>query len=56
MGTGHKNIPENYVLIFGKRLMVSGRHLSRCKSAFDVIETVRRLLSRGVKKWWQFWK
>ncbi len=49
------NIPDSYLLIFGNRLMVKGR-LSRCRSAVEVVETARRLLKRGHKRWWQFWK
>jgi hypothetical protein len=54
-GLGVKNIPGSYVLIFGKRLMVNGG-LARCKTAAEVIETASRLLRRGPKKWWQFWR
>jgi hypothetical protein len=55
-GLGIGNIANNYVLIFGKRLMVNGRQLGRCKSAAEVVETVRQLLKAGDKRWWQFWK
>jgi hypothetical protein len=55
-GLGINHIPESYVLIFGRRLMVKGRRLARCRSAMEVVETVRYLLRRGEKKWWQFWK
>ncbi len=54
-GLGISNIPDSYILIFGKRLMVKGR-LSRCRSVPEVIETARRLLKRGSKRWWQFWR
>jgi hypothetical protein len=50
------HIPDSYVIIFGKRLMVHGRILSRCKTATEVVEKVRYLLRRGVKKWWQIWR
>jgi hypothetical protein len=50
------NIPNSYVLIFGKKLMVKGRKLSGCKSASEVVEVVRRLLKTGDRRWWQFWK
>ena len=55
-GLGIKNIPDGYVLIFGTRLLVQGRRLSRCTTAPEVVEAVRYLLRRGEKKWWQFWK
>jgi hypothetical protein len=42
-GLGVSNIPDSYVLIFGERLMVNGPRLSRCTSASEVVETVRRL-------------
>ena len=48
-GLGVKNIPESYLLIFAKRLMVHGR-LSKCKSAAEVVETGGRLLGRGNKR------
>ncbi|MCE9562167.1 MAG: hypothetical protein K8U57_08950 [Planctomycetes bacterium] len=54
-GLGVSNIPDSYLLIFGKRLMVSGR-LARCRSAMEVVETARRLLKSGGKRWWQFWR
>ncbi|VTS07576.1 hypothetical protein [Tuwongella immobilis] len=49
------NIPDSYLLIFGKRLMVKGR-LAKCQSAAEVVAEARRLLKRGNKKWWQFWR
>jgi hypothetical protein len=55
-GLGVNHIPGGYVLIFGKRLMVKGRELSRCKSASEVVTVVSRLLRRHGKKWWQFWR
>lgn len=54
-GLGIGNIPDSYVLIFGKRLMVNGR-LARCRSATEVVESARRLLRAGGKRWWQFWR
>jgi hypothetical protein len=54
-GLGVKNIPESYVLIFGKRLLVKGQ-LAKCRSAAEVVATACRLLKRGDKRWWQFWK
>jgi hypothetical protein len=54
-GLGVNNIPDSYVLIFGKRLMVKGR-LAKCKSAQEVVATASKLLKRGDKRWWQFWK
>jgi hypothetical protein len=54
-GLGVNNIPDSYVLIFGKRLLVKGR-LAKCKSATAVVETTRRLLKSGGKRWWQFWR
>jgi hypothetical protein len=50
------NIPDNQVLVFGKRLLVKGRQVGRCKTAADVVKVAARLLNRGEKKWWQFWK
>jgi hypothetical protein len=50
-----KNIPDSYVLIFGKRMMVKGR-VAKCKSAVEVVASARQLLKRGRKRWWQFWK
>ena len=55
-GLGIGNIPNSYILIFGKRLMVKGRQLDCCKSASEVVEVVRRLLKAEDKRWWQFWK
>jgi hypothetical protein len=55
-GLGINNIPDSYVLIFGRRLMVKGRQLARCRSALEVVQAVGRLLRRGDRKWWQFWK
>lgn len=52
---GIGNIPDSYVLIFGNRLMVNGA-LSRCRTAAEVVAEARRLLQRGGKKWWQFWR
>jgi hypothetical protein len=49
------NIPDSYILIFGERLLVKGK-LANCKSALEVVETARRLLRRGDKRWWQFWR
>jgi hypothetical protein len=42
-GMGVTNIPDSYVLIFAKRLMVKGR-LAKCKSAPDVVASARQLL------------
>jgi hypothetical protein len=50
------NIPESSVLIFGKRILVRGRELSRCTTPAQVVEVAARLLKQGPKKWWQFWK
>jgi hypothetical protein len=55
-GLGINNIPNSYLLIFGKRLMVNGRQLSRCRSTTEVVETVPRLLKSSGKRRWQFWK
>jgi hypothetical protein len=38
------NLPNHHVLIFGTGLMVRGPQLRKCKSAAEVIESVRRLL------------
>jgi hypothetical protein len=54
-GLGVKNIPDSYVLIFGDRLLVSGR-LAGCRSAAEVVAAARRLLRRGGRRWWQFWR
>jgi hypothetical protein len=54
-GLGVTNIPDSYLLIFGRRLMVKGR-LSRCRTASEVVQTARTLLRRGRKRWWQFWR
>jgi hypothetical protein len=54
-GIGIRSFPDSYILIFGNRLMVNGK-LSRCKTATEVIAKARRLLKRGAKKWWPFWK
>jgi hypothetical protein len=54
-GLAVSNIPDSYVLIFGKRLLVKGR-LAKCRTANEVVAEARRLLKRGEKKWWQFWK
>lgn len=54
-GLGVKNIPGSYVLIFGNRLLVNGR-LAKCRTAVEVINEARRLLARGDKRWWQFWR
>ena len=54
-GLGVSNIPDSYVLIFGDRLLVKGR-LAGCGSASEVVESARRLLRRGEKRWWQFWR
>ncbi len=43
-GLGVNHIPNNYVLIFGDRLLVTGEDLSRCNTAAEVVEAVRRLL------------
>ena len=55
-GLGINNIPDSYILIFGKRLMVKGKKLSRCKTASEVVTVATQLLKRGKKKWWQWWK
>jgi hypothetical protein len=52
-GLGVSNIPDSYVIIFGKRLLVKGR-LAKCQTATEVVEGARRLLKRGDKKWWRF--
>ncbi|MDX1962912.1 MAG: hypothetical protein SFX18_07155 [Pirellulales bacterium] len=54
-GLGVNNIPDSYVLIYGKGLMVKG-NLAKCKSAHQVVERASYLLKRGDKKWWQFWR
>lgn len=54
-GLGVKNIPDSYLLIFSDRLLVTGQ-LAKCKTATDVVEEASRLLKRGPKPWWQFWK
>ena len=54
-GLGVGNIPDSYILIFGNRLLVKGR-LAKCQTAVEVVEEARRLLKRGDKKWWQFWR
>src|SRR5207249_2721472 len=54
-GLGLSNIPDSYVLIFGRRLLVNG-HLSMCKSASEGVEPAARLLKSGGKRWWQFWR
>jgi|GEM_PF-5512365 len=54
-GLGVSNIPDSYVLIFGKRLLVKDR-LARCKTANEVVVQAQRLLKRGDKKRWQFWR
>lgn len=54
-GLGVNNIPDSYVLIFGNRLLVKGG-LAKCKTASEVVAQARRLLKRGDKKWWQFWR
>jgi hypothetical protein len=54
-GLGISNIPDSYVLIFCNRLMVSGR-LAKCRTATEVIEMSQRLIRRGRKRWWQFWR
>jgi hypothetical protein len=43
-GLGIGNIPHNFLLIFGDRLMVKGRQLARCTTAAEVVEAVRELL------------
>jgi hypothetical protein len=55
-GLGIDNIPHGYLLILGNKLMVKGPKLARCKSAFEVVTAVRRLLKSANKRWWQFWK
>jgi hypothetical protein len=54
-GLGVSNIPASYALLFGKRLLVKGR-LAKCRSAGEVVEEARRLLRRGSRRWWQFWR
>ncbi len=54
-GLGVSNIPDSYLIIFGNKLMVKGR-LARCKSAREVVETTRKLLQDGKKRWWHFWR
>lgn len=54
-GLAVSNIPESYLLVFGNRLMVKGR-LAKCRTAAEVVAESQRLLKRGEKKWWQFWK
>ncbi|MBA4188985.1 MAG: hypothetical protein C0467_13390 [Planctomycetaceae bacterium] len=54
-GIGINNIPDSYMVIFGKKLMVKGR-LAKCQSVLDVVETTRRLLKQGPKRWWQIWR
>jgi hypothetical protein len=55
-GLAIDNVPDSQVLIFGKRLLVKGRQVARCKNALEVVKVVSQLLKRGEKKWWQFWK
>jgi hypothetical protein len=50
-GLGIESIPNHYVLIFGKRLLVTGRRLRRCRSASEVVDTVHQLLTDGDKRW-----
>ena len=50
------NIPNSSLLIFGKRILVKGRQLGRCKTAPQVVEVAARLLKQSPKKWWQFWR
>jgi hypothetical protein len=50
------NIPQSTLLIFGKRILVKGRQLGRCKTAAQVVEVAARLLKQGPKRWWQFWR
>jgi hypothetical protein len=50
------NLPESALVIFGKRILVRGRQLGRCKTADQVVEVAARLLKHGPKKWWQFWR
>ena len=50
------NIPDSSLVIFGKRILVRGRRLSRCKTASEVAEVGSQLLKQGPKKWWQFWR
>jgi hypothetical protein len=54
-GLAVSNIPDSYALIFGNRLLVKGQ-LARCRTAAEVVEEARRLLKRGNKRWWQFWR
>lgn len=54
-GLGISNIPDSYILIFGNRLLVKGQ-LAKCATPAEVVEETRRLLNRGDKKWWQFWR
>jgi hypothetical protein len=54
-GLGINNIQSSYILIFGNRLLVKG-HLAKCRTASEVVTEARRLLKRGDKKWWQFWR
>ena len=54
-GLGINNIPDSYLLIFTKRLMVKGR-LAKCKTAEEVVATASKLLNRQQKRWWQSWK
>ncbi len=53
---GIKNIPDGYLLIFSDKLMVQGEPLRKCRDAASVIKAVRRHISRGNRKWWQFWR
>jgi hypothetical protein len=55
-GLGIGNIPDSYILIFEKRLMVKGGKLSRCKTVTEVVAVAAQMLKHGKKEWWQFWK
>jgi hypothetical protein len=54
-GLGVGNIQDSYLLVFGDRVRVKGR-LASCRTVGDVSRAAERLLRRGRRKWWQFWK
>lgn len=45
-GIGVSNFPENYLLIFGDRLMVNGNTLPKCKSIEGIVEAMKALASK----------
>lgn len=55
-GLGVNHIPDAYVLIFGRKLMVRGSRIAKCTDDVEVVNVVTELFRRGHKKWWEFWK